>query len=1173
MSILGEILYVGGQVWHKQTQENEKTQELLDNAKTLEDISVQANSYNKEIPIVFGTVNLAGNVIWTGKLTSYLLKEGGATMQDALYDKYFGSKIKQTRSTNASFSMIYNLDFAIGICEGTVDKLLEVKADNKTLDLQKYKYRFYNGSKMQNPDPLIEETQGVGKTPAFRNLCYIVFEDFPISDFSNSIPNFVFTIERNIISENNLGQNVKAITLIPGTGEFVYHTEKIAKYSISYGDILLKETATPMNYHNNESKANVLVALDNLKKDLQNVEWVSVVVCWFANGLDIASASIYPACEFRSIYEKTAPYDWAVANKTRQNAKVIDKDVNGNPLYGGTPSDSSVISLITELKNRGYKVCLYPIIMVEMQTKPWRGRITGQSMNISNFFEKTDGYKNFIRHYANLAKNKVDAFIIGSELIGLTKINDGSNNFPAVDKLCEVAGEVRQIMGQGVKLTYAADWSEYHHTDGGFYNMDKLWANSNIDFIGIDAYFPLTDKTSKPSIDEIKNGWQSGEGWDFYYNSQRTQKLPLTKEWAWKNIKWFVENVHINSDGKQTQWQPNMKKVWFCEYGFPSVDLCTNQPNVFYDPTSSANAFPRKSQGYVDFSSQADAILATEKYWEGSDSVVNKFLWTWDARPYPFFPSLKSIWSDSSVWKYGHWVCGKVNYASVASIIEYCFKKAGIKNYQVLNVNGVVNGMVVSGKKITDILKSIMLAYNVVIYEENGVVIANSLQNLEVINCENGAILIDEIKREVLDKTLVKNGDNALKHLTLFYYDVENDSQIRHVYAEDGLNTNGLSANLTVPFMLSFFTATELVKKALMMLNQRINRVVSIENNNNAVTVGSLIKINDEQSTGLVTEIHYDGLKCDVHISLVSNEALQSINAGVTQETTMPILQTVAEMPKPELEIIDTNNFTNVAITEGTFALWFAFKNVPLAGASVYYSLDDASYIKMFDCYQNSIIGEVISQDLQDININLQDNLNKITVALHNKNTIFAVNNWDFLSYANLCLIGNQLMAFQNVTKISDSVYELSNFIHGRFGTNFESKINGAKFIHLQKNVRQFAFPISVNKIYFKIVANGDIIEEMTATEFYPQKNSIKKWQIDYVEQKTIGDDILFSWKERYDVISQYFARPKTYLQHFTININNKRIVNLYGQNEFLYTKAMQNEDGANGNIIVSVYF
>lgn len=34
--------------------------------------------------------------------------------------------------------------------------------------------------------------------------------------------------------------------------------------------------------------------------------------------------------------------------------------------------------------------------------------------------------------------------------------------------------------------------------------------------------------------------------------------------------------------------------------------------------------------------------------------VENKFLWAWDARPYPFFPNLLSIWTDGGIWYYGH---------------------------------------------------------------------------------------------------------------------------------------------------------------------------------------------------------------------------------------------------------------------------------------------------------------------------------------------------------------------------------------------------------------------------------------------------------------------------------------------------------------------------------------
>lgn len=1166
MSILGELLQINNRVMAEKANEAEKAQELLENAKTLEDIRTQTNTYNKNIPVVFGMASLAGNIIWTGTLTSHLMKEGGASIQDAIYDNYIGSKLRQTRSTNATFSMIYNLDFAIGICEGEVDRLLEVKANEATLDLSKYKYRFYCGSKTQNPDPLISEMQGIGKTPAFRNLCYIVFEDFPISDFNNAIPNFIFTVERNTVDDDNsVSRKVKGITIIPGTGEFVYHTEKIAKYEVAYsphGDVLLEDTKQPCNYHNNEGRANVLVSLDNLKKELPNVEWISLIVCWFGNSLDIASCSIYPACEFNDVYQKTAPYDWSVGGKNRRNARVISKDSKGNLLYGGTPSDSSVVALLKELKARGYKIFLIPMIMMELESKPWRGRITGSSGAVAGFFEKADGYNNFIRHYANLGKDFVDAFAIGSELIGLTKINDGHNNFPAVDKLCELAGEIRQTMGKDVKLTYAADWSEYHHTNGGIYNMDKLWANPDIDFIGIDAYLPLTNTVTRPSQDEIKQGWYSGEGWDFYYNQDRTVKFPMSQEWAWKNIRWFVENDHTNADSTPSLWQKNMKKVWFCEYGFPSVDLCTNQPNVFYDPTSSESFFPRNSMGYVDFQSQSDAIIATEEYWEGSNLVKNKFLWAWDARPYPFFPRLANVWSDSANWKYGHWVCGKVLYASVASIIKFCFDRVGITNYKITNVSGVTSGMVIAGgKSVLGILKSVLLAYNLVIYEENGIIKVNSIAKLNNITKFRGDILIDESKSEILNSIIVKNGEQTVRKLNLMYYDVDKEYQISHVYAEDLQNQNGIENVISVPFVLTAVAAKDLAGKALAVLNAttRQEMLFSYENR---IDIAKILSIIDEGTPGIISRINHDMYTSKVQVTLLPPMLMERIMMPVTQESSLPDLNIIQDLSLPILEIIDIHNFTNIALVEGTFALWFAFRNVPAVGATVYYSINGDFFTKMFDVYRNSITGKVISPNLQNINSNVKDETNTIQVALNNKNVLVSGTEGDLLSHKNLSIIGDELISFQNATQVATGVYDISTIVHARFGTDFDPLINGKRFIYLQSNIRQFMFPLSVNKLYFKIVPHGDIIEDAPSIEFVPQKNSVKNWRIQSTEKTLIGDDILISWKEHQTIDNIYFSPSKTFLANFVVNINDRRVVNVHGENRFLYTKAMQDADG-----------
>jgi len=48
---------------------------------------------------------------------------------------------------------------------------------------------FYSGTQVQNPDPLIQANEGVANTPAFRGLCYVVFESLRLANFGNRLPN------------------------------------------------------------------------------------------------------------------------------------------------------------------------------------------------------------------------------------------------------------------------------------------------------------------------------------------------------------------------------------------------------------------------------------------------------------------------------------------------------------------------------------------------------------------------------------------------------------------------------------------------------------------------------------------------------------------------------------------------------------------------------------------------------------------------------------------------------------------------------------------------------------------------------------------------------------------------------------------------------------------------
>ena len=565
----------------------------------LSEINTQTAIYGRSIPIVFGTAKLAGNIIWASKIKEH---------REDRYQKQ--SKFSNPSMVGSQFS--YSVSLAIAIAEGEINEILRVWANNRLIDPKNSNYRFYNGSEEQMPDPLIESYYGHKKTPAFRGISYIVIEDLSLDEFGNNIPNFLFEVKvkKTALSEEiPLEERIKSMVIIPGSGEFVYDTivqSKVPKnYNPEYGNF--NSQKLKINQNNRDNKADSLIALDQLANTCPKLKWVAPVVGWFVNSTEVAKANIYPGVEYRS--SETVPNQWKVAGYTRDSAHLITKNKGGGSIYGGTSNDDSILRYLDELKKYKYKIMFYPMIFVDKHNKPWRGRITGDEKDVRKFFYGREGYNNFILHYANLVKDKVDAFIIGSELIGLTKIKDEDNKFPAI-ALIDLARKVKSIMGNKVKISYAADWSEYHHTENGWYNLDPLWASEDIDFIGIDAYFPLSN--SKKYIDneeEIIRGWKSGEGYDYYYSDiHKTKKEPLHSDYAWKNIYHWWSNEHINPDSSKTLWKPKSKKIWFTEIGFPSVDLACNQPNVFYSPDSVESNIPIHSKGQVDFFSKNSFI-------------------------------------------------------------------------------------------------------------------------------------------------------------------------------------------------------------------------------------------------------------------------------------------------------------------------------------------------------------------------------------------------------------------------------------------------------------------------------------------------------------------------------------------------------------------------------------
>lgn len=136
----------------------------------------------------------------------------------------------------------------------------------------------------------------------------------------------------------------------------------------------------------------------------------------------------------------------------------------------------------------GFKLCFKPHVWLnEPSDGAWRNKIFPASD--SAWKQWSSSYREFILQEAALAeRNGVELFCIGTELTRL------STEKPAFWRA--LIAEVREVYAG--ELTYAANWyAEYQNI--------PFW--DALDYIGIQAYFPLVDHDN-PSEEEVRQGWE-----------------------------------------------------------------------------------------------------------------------------------------------------------------------------------------------------------------------------------------------------------------------------------------------------------------------------------------------------------------------------------------------------------------------------------------------------------------------------------------------------------------------------------------------------------------------------------------------------------------------------------------------------------------------------------------
>jgi hypothetical protein len=217
-----------------------------------------------------------------------------------------------------------------------------------------------------------------------------------------------------------------------------------------------------------------------------------------------------------------------------------------------------ITETIKMAKSIGLKVMLKPHLWVGGQG--WAGDLKFESDSLWGVFE--DQYLTYVETYAKIADSlDVEIYCIGTEIRNSTKER---NEF----WLSLIANTRKEFDGQ---LTYAANWDEY----------DQITFWGELDYIGIDAYFPLSDK-------------------------KNSDKQVLIS--AWRQPKKEMQKVS----------ERFQKPIIFTEFGYESIDYNTMGHWKLSKDTLSVNFENQKVAFEALFES-----LRSEVWWKGG------FIWKW----------------------------------------------------------------------------------------------------------------------------------------------------------------------------------------------------------------------------------------------------------------------------------------------------------------------------------------------------------------------------------------------------------------------------------------------------------------------------------------------------------------------------------------------------------------
>ena len=242
---------------------------------------------------VYGRMRVGGQVIWASDFQESTTVTGGG---------------KGAPSTPQTTTYSYSVSLAIAVCEGEIVSIGRVWADGEEVARDDLNMRVYTGSDDQLPDPTMEAIEGADMVPAYRGTAYVVMEDLALEPFGNRVPQFSFEVVRAEQPDSptyaeDIGQSVRGVALMPGTGEYTLATEPVY-YSDGPG------SQWPANLNSPSGKTDFETSMEMLREEAPACDAASLVVSWFGGDLRVNECELRPKMESARSKAAICPGAW-----------------------------------------------------------------------------------------------------------------------------------------------------------------------------------------------------------------------------------------------------------------------------------------------------------------------------------------------------------------------------------------------------------------------------------------------------------------------------------------------------------------------------------------------------------------------------------------------------------------------------------------------------------------------------------------------------------------------------------------------------------------------------------------------------------------------------------------------------------------------------------------------